>query len=279
MVKILLVVGAGYGLLVALVYLMQGRMLYLPDSPGRDLAATPLDAGMDYEELDLETDDGVMLHGWFVPGRSSRVLIFFHGNAGNISHRLESIRQFHDLGLSVLIVDYRGYGQSGGRPTEAGMYRDAEAVWRYLVDQRAVSPGEIIVFGRSLGASVAARLAARHDPLALVVESAFTSVPDVAADIYPWLPVRLLSRVSHATRDYVREIRCPVLVVHSRDDEIIPVRHGRQIFEAAPEPRSFLELRGTHNDAYIRDERRYLRGLSQFLDSLDPQQRANVPGS
>jgi len=279
MTKILLIVGAGYGLLVALVYLMQGRMLYLPDSPGRDLAATPADAGMDYEELELETDDGVMLHGWFVPALSSRVLVFFHGNAGNISHRLESIRQFHDLGLSVLIVDYRGYGQSGGRPTEAGMYRDAEAVWGYLVNQRTVSPGEIIVFGRSLGASVAARLAARHDPLALVVESAFTSVPDVAADIYPWLPVRLLSRVSHATRDYVREIRCPVLVVHSRDDEIIPVRHGREIFEAAPEPRSFLELRGTHNDAYIRDERRYIRGLSRFLDSLGPEQRSNATGS
>lgn len=268
MIKLLVIVGAGYGLLAGLMYLMQGRMLYLPDAVGRDLVATPADAGMDYREVSIRAADGVALHGWFIPGASSRVLLFFHGNAGNISHRLDSIRQFHDLGLSVLIIDYRGYGRSEGRPSEAGLNRDAEAAWDYLAEEVGVAPGDIIVFGRSLGASVAARLAARREPGALIVASAFTSVPDVAAEIYPWLPVRMLSRVSHATRDDVARVRCPVLVIHSREDEIIPFHHGRAVFEAAPEPKSFVELGGTHNDAHVRDESAYLRGLSAFLDSL-----------
>jgi len=271
MTKLLLIAAAGYGLVATLVYLLQGRMIYLPNNPGRELAATPADAGMDFEDVTLETSDGVTLRGWLVPARSGRFLVFFHGNAGNISHRLESIRQFHDLGLSVLIIDYRGYGGSSGRPTEVGMYRDAEAAWRFLVEQRAVPGDQIIVFGRSLGASVAARLATLHTPLALIVESSFTSVPDVAADIYPWLPVRLLSRVSHATREYVRQVRCPVLVIHSREDEIIPFRHGQAIFDAAPGDRTFLELHGTHNDAHLLDASTYVRGISAFLDSLPPK--------
>ena len=266
--KFLLVLASGYVLLVAVIYLMQGRMLYLPDQPGRELAATPADAGMTYEDVSIETADGVKLHGWFVLGPSSRVLLFFHGNAGNISHRLESIRQFHELGLSVLIIDYRGYGQSKGRAGENGLYLDAEAAWRYLTRTRGIDPGAVVIFGRSLGASVAAWLAVRHEPLALIVESSFTSVPDVAREIYPWLPVRWLSRLRHATVDYVRNVRCPVLVIHSRDDEIIPFHHGEAIFAAAPEPRSFLELRGSHNEAYVQDANNYIGGLDEVLGQV-----------
>lgn len=268
MLKILLIFAGGYGLLVAGVYLMQGRMLYLPEVPGRELTATPADAGMEYEDVFLETADGVDLHGWFVRGNGDRILLFFHGNAGNIAHRIDSIRQFHGLGLSVLIIDYRGYGRSGGRTTENGMYLDAEAAWDYLVRVRGADAGQILIFGRSLGASVASRLAMERQPLGLIVESSFTSVPDVAGEIYPWLPVKLLSRLKHSTHDHVQDVRCPVLVVHSRDDEIIPFSHGQAIFEAAREPRMLLELRGTHNDAHLRDASNYLRGLSTFLDSL-----------
>jgi hypothetical protein len=249
---------------------MQGRILYLPHVPGRTLAMTPTDARMDYEDVAIETVDGVTLHGWFIVGQSSQVLLFFHGNAGNISHRLASIRQFRNLGFSVLIIDYRGYGQSDGRPTESGIYRDADAAWRYLTETRGVRPNDVVIFGRSLGASVAARLATQQQPLALIVESSFTSVPDIAQELCPWLPVRWLIRLSHATRDYVRDVRCPVLIVHSRDDEIIPFHHGQAIFAAAPEPRTLLPLRGTHNDAFLRDERSYIEGLSTFLTGLSP---------
>lgn len=268
MLKLVSVLAGGYGLLLLFMYLMQGRMLYLPEVPGRGLVMTPEDAGLDFEDLRIETADGVTLHGWFIPGEGERLLLFFHGNAGNISHRLDSIRQFHQLGLSVLIIDYRGYGQSGGRTTETGLYRDAEAAWDYLTGSRGVRPEQIVVFGRSLGASVAAWLAARREPLALIVESSFSSVPDIGQELYPWLPVRWLSRLRHATVQYVSQVRCPVLVVHSRDDEIIPFRHGQAIYDAAPEPRDFVALRGSHNDAFIRDQETYLEGLSAFMDGL-----------
>ncbi|MCK5325009.1 MAG: alpha/beta hydrolase [Woeseiaceae bacterium] len=268
MLKFILVVASCYGLLVVLVYFMQGRMLYLADVPGRTLTMTPTDVGMDYQDVSIETTDGVTLHGWFIAGRTSQVLLFFHGNAGNISHRLDSIGQFQNLGLSVLIIDYRGYGQSAGRTTETGIYRDADAAWRYLTEGRGIVASDIVIFGRSLGASVASRLASENRPLALIVESSFTSIPDIAQDLYPWLPARWLSRLSHATRDYVRDVRCPILVIHSRDDEIIPFHHGEAIFASANEPRTLLPIRGTHNDAFLLDERAYVEGLRTFLTGL-----------
>ncbi len=268
MLKFFLLLAASYGLVLVVVYLMQGRMLYLSSVPGRALTMTPADARMDYEDVSIETADGVTLHGWFIAGRSARVLLFFHGNAGNISHRLDSIRQFRNLELSVFIIDYRGYGESGGRTTESGIYRDADAAWRYLIETRGVRPNDVVIFGRSLGGSVAARLAAQQNPLALIVESSFTSVPDIAQELYPWLPARWLSRLSHATRDYVREVSCPVLVVHSRDDEIIPFHHGQAIYAAAAEPRTLLTLRGSHDDAFLRDENSYIEGLWTFLTGV-----------
>ncbi len=270
MLKFFLLLAAGYGVVLAIIYLMQGRMLYLANVPGRTLTMTPADARMDYEDVSIVTADGVTLHGWYIAGQSPRVLLFFHGNAGNISHRLDSIRQFRNLWLSVLIIDYRGYGQSDGRTTESGTYRDADATWRYLTETRGVRPDNVVIFGRSLGGSIAARLAAHQRPLALIVESSFTSVPDIAQELYPWLPARWLSRLSHATRDYVRDVQCPVLVVHSRDDEIIPFHHGQAIFAAAPEPRTLLTLRGSHNDAYLRDDRSYVEGLWAFLTAVSP---------
>jgi fermentation-respiration switch protein FrsA (DUF1100 family) len=268
MLKLLFAGLACYALLALVVYLMQARMLYLPDVPGRSLDRTPADIGADYRDVSIRTSDGVTLHGWYIDGNGDRVLLFFHGNAGNISHRLESIRQFLQLGLSVLIIDYRGYGQSEGRTTEQGIYRDAEAAWRYLVEIAGIPEDRIIVFGRSMGASAAAWLAKQHRPLALIVESSFTSVPDIAGEYYPWLPVRWLSRLRHSTEDFVRQASCPVLVIHSRDDEIVSFRHAEAIFAAAKEPKSLLEIRGSHNDAFIHDGANYRAGLKSFLDSL-----------
>ena len=268
MLRFILVVVASYGLLIVAVYFMQGRMLYLPDVSGRTLTMTPTDVGMEYHDVSINTADGVTLHGWFIAGRLPQVLLFFHGNAGNISHRLDSIRQFHSMGLSVLIIDYRGYGQSGGRTTEKGIYRDADAAWRYLTEDRGIPSLDIVIFGRSLGGSVASYLAAKHQPSALVVESSFTSVPDIAQELYPWLPARQLSRFSHATRNYVRDVRCPILVIHSRDDEIIPFHHGEAIFASANEPRTLLALRGTHNEAFLQDERAYIEAVRSFLTGI-----------
>lgn len=263
----LAVLGSGYLALLILTWLLQGCMIHFPS---RALEATPADAGLGFEELTLTTADGERLHAWFLPAHEARgVLLFFHGNAGNISHRLESLRIFHDLGLEVLIVDYRGYGRSSGRPSEAGLYRDAEAAYDYLTEEQGISSDRLLVFGRSLGAAVAAQLASRRPVAGVILESGFTSVPDLGAELYPFLPVRLLSRYRYDTREALSEVTAPVLVVHSRDDDIIPFSHGRALFEAAGEPRQFLELEGDHNTGFLRSRGRYVQGLEAFLQRLE----------
>jgi len=252
--------------LVGFMYAVQSSLLYLPDLAGRDLVATPEDIGLEYQTIWIPTSDAETLHAWFVPApQAQATLLFFHGNAGNISHRLDSIALFHQLGLNVLILDYRGYGLSTGKPSEPGTYKDARAAWDYLTEVRGLQSGTIVLFGRSLGGAVASWLAARVRPAALVLESSFTSLPDLGAELYPWLPVRLLSRLRYDSRSCLARVRAPVLVIHSRDDEIIPLRHGRELYAAASEPKSFLELRGGHNDGLLRNRQRYLVGLRRFL--------------
>ncbi len=250
-----------------LLFLTQSRLLYYPNLPSRAVVATPARIGLAYEEVMLTAEDGVRLHGWFLPAgdKPRGVLLFFHGNAGNISHRLDSLRIFHDLGLSVLIFDYRGYGQSEGKASEAGTYRDAEAAWRHLTESRGIVENQIVLFGRSLGAAVAAHLAASRRPGALILESAFTSVPDLAAKYYRIYPVRWLSRFRYDAMADLGSVNCPLLIVHSRNDEIIPFSHGRALFEAAREPKAFLELSGGHNDGFLLGGSSYTDGLEAFL--------------
>lgn len=261
----LVIIGIGvYAALSLYVYYMQASLIFYPNMPGRDLVATPENIGLSYQDVEIVTEDDVKLHGWFIPSHDAKAtLLFFHGNAGNISHRLESIDIFNRLGLNVFIIDYRGYGQSEGKITEKGTYRDAEAAWNYLKQTRGDLP--IIIFGRSLGAAVAAWLASKHTPAALIVESGFTSVPSMAQRIYPFLPVRWLAHFKYDTKKYVKNISCPVMVAHSKEDEIIPYVEGREIFDAAPEPKQFLEMHGGHNDGFITSGTAYLDGLRSFI--------------
>jgi fermentation-respiration switch protein FrsA (DUF1100 family) len=257
-----------YGGLAALLYLFQDKLAYYPQI-GREIRVTPREHGLDYEALTLASDDGEKLDAWFVPGPGKTpgqpVVLFLHGNAGNISHRMDSIAMFHRLGYGVLIFDYRGYGRSSGKPSEAGLYRDAQAAWDHLTRQRGIAPRHIILFGESLGGALAAWLAAREKPAALVLSSVFTSVPDLAADLYPWLPTRWLTRLHYDTRAALAKTRCPVLVAHSRQDEIVPFRHGQRLFEAAPEPKVFLQLAGGHNDGFIFMRQDWVSALADFL--------------
>ena len=267
----LLVTAASYVALVVLVYVFQARLIYFPNLGGRGLRATPADIGLEFEDLKLKTDDAVLIHGWYVPAPAAgQVVLFCHGNAGNISDRLESIRIFHELGLSVLIFDYRGYGLSSGRPDEPGTYRDAETAWTYLT-RRGYRPDQIIVFGRSLGAGVAAHLARERRPGALILESAFTSVADLGSYHYWYLPVRWLTRFRYATVNYVRQVTAPVLVVHSRNDEIVPFQFGQRVFEQAQEPKGFLEITGGHNDGFLVSGPVYTEGLRRFVDKYGAQ--------
>ena len=194
--------------------------------------------------------------------------MFCHGNAGNISHRLESIKQFRDLGLSVFIFDYRGYGKSGGKITEEGSYKDAKAAWDYLVNEKNINPQNIIVFGRSLGAAIACKLATKQNLSALIMESAFISVPELAAQIYPFLPVRWLSRFQYNNLENVQKISCPVLFIHSKNDEIIPFSNGEKLFSIANQPKQFLEIHGSHNDGFYVSKEIYEKGILRFLESF-----------
>ncbi|WP_151704271.1 alpha/beta hydrolase [Nitrincola alkalilacustris] len=262
--SILFTLTTGYLLLVVLVWSMQGCMVHVPS---KHLVATPADAGLGYEDLTLITADNETLHAWYIPAPAARGdLLFMHGNAGNISHRLTSIGQFHRMGLNVLIVDYRGYGKSSGKPSEQGLYRDAEAAYRWLVEERGVVPGRIVVFGRSLGAAVAAHVAAEKPVGALILESGFTSVPDLGAEIYPFLPVRQLSRYQYDTREKLSRISVPVLVIHSPQDDIVPFHHGQALFDAAAEPKQFLQIQGDHNRGFVQSGELYTRGLAAFVD-------------
>ena len=259
----------GYAVLAVALFFYQPNLLYFPDMPSREIKATPRDIGRGFEVLTLTTRDDEQLDAWFIPADPARgVVLFCHGNAGNISHRLVSIQLFNELGLSVLIFDYRGYGQSTGKPTENGTYRDADAAWHYLVEQRGIPAERIILFGRSLGASIAADLATRQNAAGLILESGFTSVPDIAAKLYPWLPVRWFSRYQYDTRKKLANIHSPVLIAHSRDDEIISYSNGERLFEAANEPKQFLPLRGGHNDGFFVSGEGYTRGLDDFFGNV-----------
>ena len=261
-----------YGALCLFLFLTQAKLLYYPDLPSRKLTASPVDIGLDYSPVTIKTSDGVKIHGWFVAAKREKgTLLFFHGNAGNISHRLDSIKIFHDLGLSILIIDYRGYGQSQGVISEQGSYLDAEAAWDYLTQTRKIPAEQIIVFGRSLGAAIAAHIAANHLPGALILESAFTSVPDMAARLYPVLPVRLLSRFQYNTKKMLRSVSCPVLIIHSPDDEIIPFENGLQLYDSARQPKELLRISGGHNEGFLISSSRYSDGLSKFIGTHLPE--------
>ncbi len=263
LISIVAAVVLAYAAFLVLLYFLQPRFVYFPL---RTIEMTPAARGLRYEQVRIRTDDGVTLRGWFVPAEAARAtVLFLHGNAGNISHRLDSLAIFGQLRLSTFIIDYRGYGESEGHPTEQGTYRDAVAAWRYLVEQRKISPDRIVLFGRSLGGAVAAWLAVRQTPAALIVESTFVSAPDFAAELYPWLPVRLIARFDYNTAQSLRQVKCPVLVVHSRSDDIVPFAHGRRLFEAANPPKQFLEIDGGHNDGFLLSKDAYIAGMDRFL--------------
>lgn len=263
---ILGVLAAVYGGLALVLYFFQARLVFYPEI-GREMIATPGQAGLPYQDIRLTTGDGLNLHGWYIPAAQPRgTVLFLHGNAGNISHRLDSLQMFHRLGYSTLIFDYRGYGNNGGTPTEQGTYRDAWAAWRYLTEQRHIPSCRIVLFGESLGGAVASWLAVRQKPAALVIASGFTSVPDLARHFYPFLPVRWLARIRYDTRENLRAVAVPVLIAHSPEDEIVPFEHGRALFAAANPPKRFLELAGGHNDGFIFMRESWVKALGDFLD-------------
>jgi fermentation-respiration switch protein FrsA (DUF1100 family) len=265
--ELLIPLAIAYGAVLVLVYVFQSQLVYFPGT-GREAVATPQSYGLRYEPVPIRTADGETLDAWWVPAENARgVVLFFHGNAGNISHRIDYLQMFHRLRYSTLIVDYRGYGKSTGTPSEEGTYRDAEAAWEHLRHARLAGPQDIVIAGESLGAAVATWLAADVSPRAVLLFSTFTSVTDLGAQVYWFLPVRLLSRIGYDNLANLKRIRAPVFIAHSRDDDIVPYSHGRRLYEAAAEPKAFLEMRGGHNDGFIFMRPEWVAELGAFLES------------
>jgi fermentation-respiration switch protein FrsA (DUF1100 family) len=270
LLEILTALALAYAAVLALVYVFQSWLVYFPQV-GRDVHVTPRSYGLAFEEVTITTADGERLAAWWVPAREARgAVLIFHGNAGNISHRLDYLAMFHRLGYSTLIVDYRGYGRSSGSPSEQGTYRDAEAAWRWLTEARGVKPGDVVIFGESLGGAIAAWLAARVAPRALVIASSFTSVPELGAQVYPFLPVRWLSRFSYDTLGALQRVEVPVLIAHSREDDIVPFSHGRRLYEAARQPKQFIEMSGDHNEGFLFARPQWVAQLAAFLERHEP---------
>ncbi len=256
----------GYVLAAAYLYFFQEKFIYVPSAR---IKATPASAGMHYEQVALVASDGVRLAGWYLPLADARgTVLFCHGNAGNISDLIGVAEDAHRLGLGILLFDYRGYGQSEGTLSEEGTHRDAEAAWNYLVQEAGLAADQIAVVGRSLGGPIAARLARDKTPAALLLEATFTSIPALGQELYPIFPIGLLARYQYPTLEYVKQVQCPVLVSHSRDDKFIVFAHGQRLYEVANPPKAFTELRGGHGSAFSEDAVAYEAGVEAFLTEV-----------
>lgn len=255
-------------------YFLQAMFLY---QPVWDVLDTPSKLGLDFEGVIFKTSDGLLLTGWYVPAdKSDLTILFCQGNGGNVMHRLDSIKIFHNLGLNCFIFDYRGYGSSQGKPSEEGTYLDAAAAYKWLTGRKEVSPDNTVIFGRSLGGSVATHLAANVGPRALVIESAFTSYVDMGKRFFPYMPVRWFARFSYRTIHYIRYVRCPVMVIHSRDDKVVPFEFGLKLYEAANEPKEFVEIVGSHNDGFLLSKAAYTKAWRNWLRFLKAHEAESV---
>ena len=244
--------------------LREPKMIYYPS---RDIEQTPAQLDWKFDDVWLNASDGAKINGWFLPSDYDRRLtvLFFHGNAGNISHRFEKLAILRELGANVFIVDYRGYGRSDGTPNEQGTYFDGRAAYEYLTKERKTDPRMIVVYGESLGSAVAVDLASKLPVGGVVIEEAFTSIADVGQKVFPFLPVRWLVRNKYDTLNKIGHIDTPLLILHSRDDEYFSLLHAERLLAAATEPKRLVELKGGHNDAFLVSEQIYREALKQFF--------------
>ena len=255
----------------ALMLVLEKQLIYFPQ---KALPLTPATIGLRFEEARLQAEDGVSLDAWHLPLEGARfTFLVCNGNAGNMAYRLDRAQLMQaELGASVLLFDYRGFGRSAGRPDEAGTYRDARAAYRFLVEAKGLAPDSLVLFGESLGAAIATHLAVENSAAGLILESPFTSIADMARAAYPFLPpVGPLIRTRYETLAKVPRVSMPVFVLHGERDEIVPFAQGRRVFEAAPQPKRFFAIPAAgHNDTYLVGGDAYWRALREFLGSLRP---------
>ena len=256
------------GLIVFLVlyirYLEKTTVFY----PDRNIEQDPSSIGLEFEEVMVTTSDGQVLYPWWIPkANATQTLLFFHGNAGNISHRLEKISFFHEMGVNIFIVDYRGFGKSTGSPTEKGVFMDAQAAYDYLTQQKNISAQSIVVYGASLGGAISIDLVSKNEVAGLITDSTFTSAVDMAKLMFPWAPSALLS-VKFDSIGKIQNIHVPKLMFHSTDDATIPYALGQKLYDVAPEPKTFVTTVGGHNDEHIVSRELLEENVLTFLNTL-----------
>ncbi|AXJ00660.1 hypothetical protein CYPRO_1404 [Cyclonatronum proteinivorum] len=266
---IILTLGGLYAALALLLFLFQERLIFLPSRP---VPFTPEVAGLPYSEHFFPSENGNMLHAWFVFQEGDEdafnrpAILFCHGNAGNIANRIPLLEIFHGLGYNIFIFDYQGYGKSEGRPGEREILADGLAAFDFMTDELGIAHERILPLGRSMGGPVAAWVAINRNTRALALESTFTNIPDIARKTYPIFPVGLLARVKLPTRDFVKQFDGPVLVAHSPGDMLIPYEMGRILYETAPGTSHWLELAGNHNDGHIATGPAFGQGYQAFIN-------------
>jgi hypothetical protein len=242
--------------------------------PSRTMDATGAELGRPFENVSFKSCDGVELNGWFYPPDTNSphaqfIFLFCHGNAGNIGNRLDFYQALLEIGVNIFAFDYRGYGRSQGRPSEEGTYLDAQAAHQWL-RQKGFAGKKIIAYGESLGGGVASELCSREETGGLILQSTFTSIPDIGAELFPWLPVRWINTIQYDTRSKLPRLHIPVLVLHGCHDELIGFHHAETNYAAANEPKMFREIEGDHNDP-LGDRAAFIEGLEKFLKLLDGQ--------
>lgn len=266
--RLVLAATVALGILLLGVPVIERSFIYYPT---RGVGATPADVGLDFENVVFHTADDVRLHAWFVAGEGDRTVLWFHGNAGNISDRVEALRELHEeLDASVFLVSLRGYGRSEGRPHEQGTYLDARAALKALLEREEVDPDRVVFYGQSLGAAIAVDLATEHPPAALVLEAAFTSISDMARHHYR-VPLGFLVRTRYDTLSKISRVRAPLLLLHGTEDQVVPFEMSERIYAAASEPKRLHPVPGAgHNDVSLIDAAGYYDALRAFLNETAP---------
>jgi fermentation-respiration switch protein FrsA (DUF1100 family) len=255
-----------FGFLILSGCLMEEKFIFFPMA---EIERTPRAVGLAYEDIYFTAADGVRLNGWLAPYPGAQTtLLWLHGNAGNIGHRVGGMKLLRDrLEANVFIVDYRGYGRSEGTVSEAGTYEDAMAADRYLRGRKDLDPKRIVLFGQSLGSAVAADLAGRVESPAVILEAPFASIREMARAVYPWLPVGPLLRTRYDVVEKIKKVKTPLLVVHGELDDVVPFEQGRQVFAAATGPKEFYAIRGArHNDTFEVGGPAYFAALKDFIE-------------
>lgn len=261
--NIVIIILSVYVFVIFYMFINQENYLFFPS---KEYISPPSNLGV--EEVWFKTNDGEKLHAWWLENKKdSKTVIFFHGNAGNISDRVSQVQIFKKLKLNCLMVDYRGYGKSSGKiKKEKDIYLDSLAAWDYVIKEKGVQAKDIIIWGRSLGGAVAIDLAQEKDVFAVIAESTFYSVVDMAKKQYWFLPAGLITKYKFLSNDKVKNIKAPIMIVHSRDDEIVPFEQGERLFDKAIEPKVFLEISGGHNTGIFESYDKYIEEIDKFLN-------------